>query len=338
MARKEDLENSIRESYDIINEYEAIIRTSDRPEEKRRARRIIQEQWKLIEAYATEYRALVAVPDDIAQIVARFSKPTRTGATSDKTERNAPSSTLASSRLPVEPELILIPAGDFLMGSDPSIDGEAKDEELPQHALYLPDYYLAKTPVTNAQYFAFVQATGHRWPKHWMAGTPPSGKDDYPVVCVTWEDAFLYCRWLAETTGKAYCLPSEPEWEKGARGADGRIYPWGNGWDSVRCNAEEGISRKATSVGTYLNGASPYGLLDMAGNVWEWTRSLGGKRYPYDPSDGREELDAGWARVLRGGAYDRGPGEVRCAFRRWVAHDTPGVNVGFRVCIVVQQD
>ncbi|MBC8263118.1 SUMF1/EgtB/PvdO family nonheme iron enzyme [Acidovorax sp.] len=118
-----------------------------------------------------------------------------------------------------EPEMILIPAGEFLMGSDPNVDKDARDHEQPQHTLYLPDYHLAKTPVTNAQYAAFVQATGHRQPERWKSGTPPGGKGYHPVVNVSWHDAIAYCHWLAGVTGKSYYLPSEAEWEKGARGA-----------------------------------------------------------------------------------------------------------------------
>jgi len=191
---------------------------------------------------------------------------------------------------PIEPEMVLIPDGEFLMGSDPSVDKDARDDEQPQHTLYLPDYYLAKTPVTNAQYAAFVQVT-YRQPGGWKGGKPPSGKEDHPVVNVSWHDAVAYCNWLAEVTGKPYRLPSEAEWEKGARGTDGRIYPWGNRWDAKRCNTGESGKEGTTPVGAYPEGASPYGLLDMAGNVWEWTRSVY-KSYPYDPDDGREDLQA----------------------------------------------
>jgi formylglycine-generating enzyme required for sulfatase activity len=234
---------------------------------------------------------------------------------------------------PFEPEMILIPAGEFLMGSDPSVDKDAMDLEQPQHTLYLPDYYMARTPVTNAQYAAFVEATGDERPRHWEGGKPPGGKEDHPVVNVSWNDAVAYCNWLAEVTGKPYRLPSEAEWEKGARGSDGRIYPWGNQWDAERCNSKEGGEGDTTPVGAYPEGASPYGLLDMAGNVWEWTRSVY-KDYPYDPADGREDLEASGDRVLRGGAFDRDARRVRCAARlREFPHPRFWGN-GFRVVLV----
>jgi formylglycine-generating enzyme required for sulfatase activity len=233
---------------------------------------------------------------------------------------------------PFEPQMVLIPAGDFLMGSDPSVDQDAYDDEQPQHPLSLPDYYLAKTPLTNAQYAAFVQATGHQQPEHWEGGKPPKGKEDHPVVNVSWHDAVAYCNWLSEVTGRPYRLPSEAEWEKGARGTDGRLYPWGNQWDAERCNSFEGDKGDTTPVGAYPQGASPYGLLDMAGNVWEWTRSVD-KSYPYDPDDGRENLEAKGLRVLRGGAFVNDSGYVRCASRYRSSPDGRSRSRGFRVVV-----
>jgi formylglycine-generating enzyme required for sulfatase activity len=235
-------------------------------------------------------------------------------------------------RQPFEPEMVLIPAGQFLMGSDPQKDRYAQGNEQPQHPLYLPDYYLAKYPVTNAQYAAFVQATSYRQPAHWKGGKPPPGKEDHPVVEVSWHDAVAYCNWLAEVTGKPYRLPSEAEWEKGARGGDGRIYPWGDRWDAQRCNSAEGGPGDTTPVGAYPRGASPYGLLDMVGNVWEWTRSLY-KEYPYDPEDGREDLQAGGPRVLRGGSWLDNRRSARCAYRNWGDPDPFRNYVGIRVVV-----
>jgi formylglycine-generating enzyme required for sulfatase activity len=217
---------------------------------------------------------------------------------------------------PFEPEMILIPAGDFLMGSDPARDKYASDREQPQHTLYLSDYYIARTPVTNAQYAAFVDATDHKQPKHWKRGKPPQGKEEHPVFSRSWHDPVAYCDWLAEVTGKPYRLPSEAEWEKAARGTDGRIYPWGDEWDPERCNSSENDIDHTTPVGAYPKGASPYGLLDMAGNVEEWTRSLY-RDYPYHPRDGREDLDTtdDVVRVSRGGAFHLHERSVRCASR-----------------------
>ena len=229
-----------------------------------------------------------------------------------KEEKEKALPTVLSPRRSLEPEMIFIPAGEFLMGSGSD-----------QHTLYLPDYYIAKTPVTNAQYAAFVQTTG---------SSVPENKEDHPVVNVSWYDATKYCQWLAEVTGKIYRLPSEAEWEKAARGTDGRIYPWGDEWDASRCNTSKGGKRGTTPVGTYPQGASPYGCLDMAGNVWEWTRSLY-KNYPYDPTDGREDLDAGGRRVVRGGSWGDLRGLARCADRGWDGPVDRGSNRGFRLVV-----
>jgi formylglycine-generating enzyme required for sulfatase activity len=235
-------------------------------------------------------------------------------------------------RQPFEPELVFIPAGEFLMGSDPIKDKDATDGEQPQHRLYLPDYAIAKTPVTNAQYLAFMRATNHDAPEHWEGRKPPVGEEDHPVVNVSWHSAMAYCSWLSEVTGKPYRLPSEAEWEKGARGTDGRIYPWGNAWDTGRCNSSEGGKGRTTPVGSYPQGASPYGLLDMAGNVWEWCHSLYGP-YPYNAEDGREDAQAGGARVLRGGAFLDDAGNMRCA-AHLRSYPVYGVNlVGFRIVL-----
>jgi formylglycine-generating enzyme required for sulfatase activity len=247
------------------------------------------------------------------------------------------------SKQPFEPEMNLIPAGEFLMGSDPQQDGEALDDEEPQHRLYLPDYYLAETPVTNAQYRAFVAATGRKAPFGWTDRTPPRGEEDHPVVYVSCYNAKAYCWWLSKVTGRRYDLPSEAEWEKGARGTDSRIYPWGDPWDETRCNSgERGLPwiNGTTSVHTYPQGASPYGLLDMAGNVLEWTRSLWGTnaerpdhRYPYRATDGRENLPTSRAIlcVLRGGGFMHIRWDLRCAHRlRNFPLFRPGY-VGFRV-------
>lgn len=241
---------------------------------------------------------------------------------------------------PFEPDMVLIPAGEFLMGSDPQQDEHAHESQQPQHCLFLPGYYLAKTPVTHAQYHTFLRATGREAPEgwDWVKHTPPRGKEDHPVFNVSWYDALAYCQWLSEVTGKSYGLPSEAEWEKGARGTDGRIYPWGNQWDATRCNIAEGGKIVTTSVGTYPQGASPYGLLDIAGNVWEWTRSLWGD-YPYpthEPEQAwRENLQAARTRhrVQRGGAGHGLYWDVRCTARRGDYPYNASLIIGFRIVL-----
>jgi len=266
-------------------------------------------------------------------------------------------------------ELAYIPPGEFVMGSDPQQSEFVQDEELPQHTLALPAYYLALTPVTNRQYLAFVQAREYRCPEHWPSDGFPEDWADHPVINVSWYDAMAYCAWLTERLSSESCkvkvwhaeqtelidvdcqtwhfqLPSEAEWEKAARGTDGRLYPWGNLWDAKRCNAKENRKEVTTPVQAYPTGASPYGLLDMAGNVWEWTRTLWGVdiveplfRYPYNAADGREDSAADKAlyRVLRGGSYNYGRDAARCAARNRLLPDHDNWYVGFRVALLAKE-
>jgi len=205
-------------------------------------------------------------------------------------------------------EMVRVPAGKFLYGED------KKEVEL-------PEFWIDKAPVTNAEYARFVAETGHEPPEHWKGKTPPKKIADHPVGNVSWHDAGAYATWAG---GR---LPMEEEWEKAARGTDGREYPWGQ-WAEGRCNSKEAGIGDTTPVGKYsTQGDSPYGCQDCAGNVWEWTASkweLG--------SDFGVQLGAGLElRVLRGGAFFDEVGRVQCAARNgffqsyWVRH------VGFRV-------
>jgi formylglycine-generating enzyme required for sulfatase activity len=233
-------------------------------------------------------------------------------------------------RLPFEPEMIFVPAGEFLMGSSDD-DPQASDDEKPRHPVNLNAFWIGRYPVTNAQYKAFVEATGYPPPENWLKGTLrkqvvfPEKEQDHPVVYVSWQDAMAYCEWLSQMTGQAYRLPSEAEMEKAARGSDGRRYPWGDQAPTdQRCNFGKSVGN-TTPVGTYSTptggrfktvegGDSPFGCGDMAGNVWEWTNSLF-KPYPYDPNDGRENPSIDENRVLRGGAWVSSPDAVRSAMR-----------------------
>ena len=225
-----------------------------------------------------------------------------------------------------EPEWVQIPSGEFTMG-----------ERSEAHCVHLPDYAIARVPITQAQYALFVQATGHEPPAGWTGKRPPIGKEGHPVVGVDWHAALGYCRWLGAVTGKPITLPSEAEWEKAARGADdARAYPWGGDIDAVLCNVRESGFGGTTPVGIFLNGASPSGCLDMAGNVWEWTRSRWGIAYPYDPLDPRRErFDAedDIRRVVRGGSWSDHRDYARCACRFGLRPDNRLDNLGFRVVL-----
>ena len=254
-----------------------------------------------------------------------------------------------------------VPAGPFLMG------GQTYGDEKPQHEQDIPTpYCVSRYPITNAQYAAFVRAGGYKTRRYWTAAgwdwrerkgvTSPRDYGElfnlpnHPVVGVAWYEALAFCRWLTERlreTGDLGSdgqvkLPSEAEWEKASRGTSGWAYPWGNEWDETKCNTTELSLEGTTPVGIFPEGASPYGCLDMAGNVWEWTRSLWGKdwgkpefRYPYDPEDGLENLGADdrVLRVLRGGSFLNTRNNARCACRR---RNDPGrdwSHNGFRIVV-----
>ncbi|TVR58135.1 MAG: NACHT domain-containing protein [Candidatus Competibacteraceae bacterium] len=282
--------------------------------------------------------------------------------------------------LPAEPlfGFVEIPAGSFKMGSDKRRDGQAYDDELPQHEVNLSAYYVACWPVIVAQFAAFVGDGGHE------PADPDclKGIANHPVVRVSWHDAMAYCRWLNEQLRKlapkrlatadplseserrfwqgladgslGIGLPSEAEWEKAARGDDGRIYPWGHEPDPNCANYSDTGLNRTNAVGCFPGGASPYGCEEMSGNVWEWTRTLsalnsfplgdgvvalhhGLPNYPY-PLEGserqaQEDLSAFTSRVLRGGAFSRSSGVVRCVNRIVSSSDHGSDGFGFRVVV-----
>jgi len=278
-------------------------------------------------------------------------------------------------QLPFEPDTILIPEGSFIIGSTdvevnelidrfPDTDKRLFERELPQHRVHLYTYHIGISPITNAQFSAFVRATEYKttageegWGFHWPGKIAkiegcdwqhPTGPDsnlkgilDHPVVQVSWHDACAYCVWLVKVTGKPYRLPTEAEWEKAARGIDGRIWPWGNKWDANLCNCER-LVNSTTSVGKYSPaGDSPFGCVDMVGNVWEWTSTTIGCLepwpahyvYPYDPNDGREDLSLPTRRVGRGGSWVNDRRNSRCAFRFADPPSERYSNQGFRVAL-----
>jgi formylglycine-generating enzyme required for sulfatase activity len=206
-------------------------------------------------------------------------------------------------------EMMHIPAGKFLYS-------ERKEE------LELPEFWIDKTPVTNAEYKRFLDANPEHpvpiakedWAQPYNWDRPsrsfPSGRADHPVVLVTWHDAVAYANWAGAR------LPAEEEWEKAARGPDGRRYPWGD-WEKERCNTYEAGVFTTTPIGKYSPaGDSPYGCVDMVGNVWEWTAT---------------KDDVG--RVVRGGSFINDRFYARCAFRDWDLADSGLRFYGFRTVI-----
>jgi len=227
----------------------------------------------------------------------------------------------------IMPPLCDVFGGPFLMGSDKQKDPQAADDERPQASIALATFQIGKYPVTVAEYACFVRS-GQEEPSRWQEQL---SKLDHPVSRVSWHDAVSYIQWLSKHSGQPWKLPSEAEWEKAARGTDGRIYPWGDNFDSGRCNSFEGKRRDTTPVGSYPTGASPYGILDMAGNVWEWTSDLY-KPYPGGNDTSIEQTPRTEQRVSRGGSYDDRAGFVRSAYR-YVGFPSLIYRIGFRMAL-----
>jgi len=235
-----------------------------------------------------------------------------------------------------------VPAGEFIMGSD-----NHNNREKPQHTVNLPyTYHAAKYPVTNAQYQPFVDAGGYDKWQYWTAAgwawkekekrtaprpfSEPFNLSNHPVVGVSWHEAVAFCHWLTEVMrehgklaeGWLIRLPTEAEWEKAARGTDGRVYPWGNEFDPNKANSRETDIRSTSAVGFFPKGKSPYGCHEMAGNVQEWCATKWEewnkpKPYPYQIED---EWTAAYlagerCRTLRGDSWSYDTDNLRCACR-----------------------
>jgi formylglycine-generating enzyme required for sulfatase activity len=255
--------------------------------------------------------------------------------------------------------MLEVPAGTFIAGSDRAereaayrLDEAAYghsvtrrqrwyEGEGPRREETLAGFEIMATPVTNRLYAAFVAATGHPAPavdeavwqsyglihpferslRHaWRGGRPPAGREDHPVVLVSHDDARAFAAWLSAETGRSWRLPLALEWEKGARGADGRRFPWGDVWDPQRLNSHDAGPFDTLPVGRFPEGASPYGLLDAAGQVFEWTASPDGSG-----GDGDRYL-------VKGGSWDdRGCGVCRPAAQHGRPSGLKHILIGFRL-------
>jgi formylglycine-generating enzyme required for sulfatase activity len=230
---------------------------------------------------------------------------------------------------PVEREdMVFIPAGEFMMGCTPK-DSKCDSDEKPYHKVYLDAYYIDRHEVTVAEYRKCVEAG---------KCTPPAigdycnwgktGRENHPVNCVDWYQADAYCRWAGKR------LPTEAEWEKAARGTDGRIYPWGNEFDCKKsCNSVSPCKNESTcAVGSHPDDKSPYGVMDMAGNVWEWVSDWYDENsYSSSPSGNPTGPSSGELRVLRGGAWwFKFQGHLRVSSRFKLGPQSWYVDGGFR--------
>jgi iron(II)-dependent oxidoreductase len=242
--------------------------------------------------------------------------------------------------------MVVIPEGDFLVGTNRT---RSADQDQPQRRVHLPAYRIDKYPVTNAQYARFVAATGHRPPLGWNNGKFRKGQELHPVTLVSWYDAAAYAQWAGKR------LPTELEWEKAARGTDGRRWPWGDGMDVSRLNTYYNVG-STTEVTAYPNGASPYGVMDMAGNVSEWTaddfKPYPGSEAPAELFQGRvavatEPLDqqtkivdfvpvAGSYKVVRGGSWKSDPFSTATYHRNYSWPNRASDFFGFRTAADIQ--
>jgi formylglycine-generating enzyme required for sulfatase activity/predicted Ser/Thr protein kinase len=218
-----------------------------------------------------------------------------------------------------EAEMVYIPPGTFTMGDT---HGDGDPAEKPASKVTLNGFWIDRFDVTFDQFAKFVQAANYKPQGNWEQQKGRGG--NHPVVNVTWNDALAYCRWVDKR------LPTEAEWEYSARGQESRKYPWGDQWDPSRARFRGNRGGATTApVGNYPTGASPFGVLDMAGNVWQWTASLE-KPYPYVATDGREDLRASGSRVSRGGSWLGDSEFLRTATRDFLSPTSKNDKLGFR--------
>jgi len=262
--------------------------------------------------------ALLGLAAHQAMAAAPVNNGTKESVMGQKQSQDKP--TLAQ---PQEESMAVVPAGEFTMGSS---TGDA--DEQPAHQVYVDAFSMDKYEVTVRQYAAFLQATGIDPPSDWKMMNQP-GHQKRPVANVDWADAAAYCKWAGKR------LPTEAEWEKAARGTDGRLYPWGNDPPTPR-HANYGKTGlhnygALAPVGTLEDGNSPYGIYDMAGNVWEWVSDwYDHDYYKNSPQQNPTGPSSGESKVLRGGSWDSDPQHLRSALRYFHRSAHRHKDYGFR--------
>jgi len=222
--------------------------------------------------------------------------------------------------------MIHIPPGKFLMGAN-----AGNENEKPLHQVDLDGYWIGKFEVTFAQYDRYCRETGKEKP-----GDRGWGRENRPVINVSWDDAAAYCQWLSQEIGITFQMPTEAQWEKAARGSRGFKYPWGNDFDKNKCNSIESGLEKTMPVGSYPSGKSPYGCMDMAGNVYEWCADWYNKAYyKKSPAKNPQGPAGGSDRVLRGGGWFSGTLGCRAAYRYVYCPANRYADVGFRLLMLL---
>lgn len=225
-------------------------------------------------------------------------------------------------------EFVRVPGGYFTMGSNPADDPHLQSDETPPHNVEVSEFWISKYPVTVAEYTIFTNSTNQPAPFDFPQ------KGEHPITNVSWYDAMVFCRWASDLTGKEVRLATEAEWEKAARGNDGRLFPWGNEFDATRLNSAESNRSNTTPVAQYPTGASPCGAMNMAGNVWEWVSDWYKPDY-YQTSPPRNPTgpEVGYYKALRGGAWFSDRAHVRAADRTHFNPDNQYDYVGFRIVV-----
>jgi iron(II)-dependent oxidoreductase len=224
----------------------------------------------------------------------------------------------------IKPDLVEIPGGTFQMGRN-----DGPPQERPEHSATVQKFYMDRTEVTNAEYAEFVRDTNYESPSHWVGGKPLSDQESWPVANVSPRDAEAFAAWRSKRDGVSYRLPTEEEWEFAARsGGEFKSYPWGDAWEEKRAVVKESSPKP---VGTYPDGKDSWGVVDLIGNVWEWTSS---KASVYTGAAEIPAANKEWV-VARGGSYASDPNDkqipISATYRDWFEPSLRHQNFGFRL-------
>ena len=258
---------------------------------------------------------LPAVSNEKSEIIAK----------SEEAPPAAPESVSSAIEKPLPEGVVEVAGGEIAIGG-----GETK---MPLERVFVKNFSIAETEVTNAQYAEFVRETNHAAPSDWKDGQPPNGRENFPVTNVSYRDASDFCKWLEKKIGLPVRLPSEAEWEFAARGATANKYPWGSDWKKEAANSEE-TGGKVSAVKSFALNRSPFGAFDMAGNVWEWTAEKVSKTDAViDPRVKKALEDGVVLRIVKGGSAFEKANQISIQSRYEIPESTKDVWVGFRYVV-----